>query len=168
VIDHVRATLGLDAGVTAEYDVGCTGTRHRDYVRTRVGAVWESARARAVAETAMREALVGKDNPADVINGEDALAAAENLVVGGVPVLHDLQAAADLPAKLLVGEVVAGEDGAHGPAERFEGEVDGVLRAVALHEAAQYLVGLGGPEPKRGGVLDHLVGVAGDEVPVDR
>lgn len=34
------------------------------------------ARARAVAETAMREALLGKDNPADVINvALEALAA---------------------------------------------------------------------------------------------
>jgi len=63
--------------VTAEYDVGRTGTRHRDYVRARVGAVWEPARARAVAETAIREALLGKDNPADVINvALEALAAA--------------------------------------------------------------------------------------------
>ena len=77
VIDHVRATLGLDADVTADYDVGRTGTRHRDYVRARVGVVWEPARARAVAETAMREALLGKDNPADVINvALEALAAA--------------------------------------------------------------------------------------------
>ena len=77
VIDHVRATLGLDADVTADYDVGRTGTRHRDYVRARVGVVWEPARARAVAETAMREALLGKDIPADVINvALEALAAA--------------------------------------------------------------------------------------------
>ena len=77
VIDHVRAMLGLDAGVTAGYDVGRTGTRHRGYVRARVGAVREPARARAVAETAMREALPGKDNPADVINvALEALAAA--------------------------------------------------------------------------------------------
>ena len=78
VIDHVRAMLGLDAGVTAGYDVGRTGTRHRGYVRARVGAVREPARARAVAETAMREALPGKDNPADVIN-----VALEALAAGG-------------------------------------------------------------------------------------
>jgi hypothetical protein len=30
--------------------------------------VWEPPRVRAVAESAMREALLGKDNPADVIN----------------------------------------------------------------------------------------------------
>src|SRR5262249_30453441 len=75
VIDHVRATLGLDVGVTAGYDVGRTGTRHRDYVRAWLGAAREPAR--AVAETAMREALLGKDNPADVINvALEALAAA--------------------------------------------------------------------------------------------
>jgi hypothetical protein len=69
--------------VTAEYDVGRTGTRHRDYVRARVGAggrgvgAWRGAR--AVAETAMREALLGKDNPADVIN-----VALEALAAGGL------------------------------------------------------------------------------------
>jgi len=42
-----------------------------------------------------------------------------------------------------------------------------VLGAAALGEAAQHLVGLGGPQPQRGGVLDHLVVVAGDEIPVD-
>ena len=70
-------------------------------------------------------------------------------------------------AQLRVGEVVAGEDGPHGPAEFLQGEVDRVLGAAALGEAAQHLVGLGGPQPQRGGVLDHLVVVAGDQVPVD-
>ena len=42
-----------------------------------------------------------------------------------------------------------------------------MLGAAALGEAAQHLVGLGGPQPQRGGVLDHLVVVAGDQVPVD-
>jgi hypothetical protein len=37
-------------------------------------------------------------------SGEEAFAAVEDLVVGGVPVLHDLQAAVDLPAELLVCE----------------------------------------------------------------
>jgi hypothetical protein len=57
--------------------------------------------------------------------GEDALAAVVDLVIGGVPVLDDLQAAVYLAPELLVGEVVAGEDGPHGPAEFFQGEVDG-------------------------------------------
>jgi hypothetical protein len=42
-----------------------------------------------------------------------------------------------------------------------------VLGAAALGEAAEHLVGLGGPQPQRGGVLDQLVVVAGDEFPVD-
>ena len=42
--------------------------RCRELVRQRTGAVWDPDRARAVAETAMRQALQGKDNPADVIN----------------------------------------------------------------------------------------------------
>jgi len=42
--------------------------RCRELVRQRTGAVWDPDRVRSVAETAMREALQGKDNPADVIN----------------------------------------------------------------------------------------------------
>jgi hypothetical protein len=45
-----------------------------------------------------------------VAAGDDALAAVVDLVVGGVPVLDDLQADVDLPAQLRVGEVIAGED----------------------------------------------------------
>ena len=62
-----------------------------------------------------------------VVPGEDALASVEDLVVGGVPVLHDLQAGVDLAAELLIGEVAAGEDGPHRPAEFFQGGVDRVL-----------------------------------------
>jgi hypothetical protein len=42
--------------------------RCRELVRERAGAVWDPGRVRAVAETAMRQALQSKDNPADVIN----------------------------------------------------------------------------------------------------
>lgn len=42
--------------------------RCRELVRRRTGAVGDPDRVRAVAETAMRRALQGKDNPADVIN----------------------------------------------------------------------------------------------------
>jgi hypothetical protein len=41
---------------------------------------------------------------------EDALAAVEDLVVGGVPVLDDVQSAVDLAAEMLISEIVAGED----------------------------------------------------------
>ncbi len=49
----------------------------------------------------------------------------------------------DLAAQVGAGEVVAGEDGAYGAAEFFEGGVGGVLGAAAS-EAAQDLFGLGG------------------------
>src|SRR5258708_11900338 len=88
-----------------------------------------------------------------VVPGNDALAAVVDLVVGGVPVLDDLQAGVDLAAELRVGEVVAGEDWSHGPAEIFQGEVDGVLGAATLGEAAQLLVGLGGSLPYPGCVI---------------
>jgi hypothetical protein len=55
-----------------------------------------------------------------VVAGDDALAAVVDLVVGGVPVLDNLQAAVDLPAQLLIGKVVAGEDRPHGAAEFFK------------------------------------------------
>jgi len=42
--------------------------RCRELVRQRTGAVRDPDRVRAVAETAMRQALQGKDNPADVFN----------------------------------------------------------------------------------------------------
>ena len=63
----------------------------------------------------------------------------------------------NLAAELRVGEVVAGEDGPHDPPEFFQSEVDRVLGAAALRKAAEHLVGLGGPQPERGGVPDHLV-----------
>lgn len=53
-----------------------------------------------------------------------------------VPVLHDLEAAVDLPAQIGAGEVVAREDGARSAAEFFERGVGGVLGAAA-GEAAQ-------------------------------
>ena len=42
--------------------------RCRELVREHAGAVRDPGRVRAVAETAMRQALQSKDNPADVIN----------------------------------------------------------------------------------------------------
>ena len=42
--------------------------RCRELVREQAGAVWDPGRVRAVAETAMQQALQSKDNPADVIN----------------------------------------------------------------------------------------------------
>jgi hypothetical protein len=68
VVEHLRDVLGLRGGVAATYEVDHTGKRHRDYVRDRLGVMWQPARVRGIAEEATREALLSKDNPADVIN----------------------------------------------------------------------------------------------------
>lgn len=68
VVEHVRRTAGLRASVESRHDSDRTLWRHREWIRKRVGVVYEPARVRAVVEAAMREALLGKDNPADVIN----------------------------------------------------------------------------------------------------
>jgi hypothetical protein len=47
-----------------------------------------------------------------------------------------------------------------------ERSVNGMMRVGAV-EAAQDVFGLGGAEPQRGGVLDHLVVLLGDQFPVD-
>jgi hypothetical protein len=67
--------------------------------------------------------------------GQVALLAVEDDAVGAVPVLHHLEAAVHLLAQLGGGEVVAEEDGAHGPAQLLQGGVGGVL-GVAPGEAA--------------------------------
>src|SRR5579885_1246220 len=99
--------------------------------------------------------------------GEFAFLAVEQDGVGRVPVLDDLEAFVDFAAQGGVGEVVADEGGPHRPAEFLQGSVGGVL-GTAPGEAAQYLFGFGGPQTQRGGVLDELVVLAGDELPVDR
>jgi TnpA family transposase len=68
IADHVRQSAGLDTSVAAGHDSERTLWRHREWVRARLGVVYEPARVRAVAEEAMRAALLSKDNPADVIN----------------------------------------------------------------------------------------------------
>jgi hypothetical protein len=84
---------------------------------------------------------------------EVAVLAVEQFGVGAVPGLDDLQAFVDLAAQRLAGEVLADEDRAGRAAELFEGLIGGVFGA-APREAAQDLLGLGGAELQRGGVLD--------------
>ena len=68
VVERVREVTGLSQSVVAEHRAARTGKRLRAKVRARLGVTWQSAEVRAVAEAAMREASLSKDNPADVIN----------------------------------------------------------------------------------------------------
>lgn len=68
VVAHVRESAGLADDVIAVHEAGRTLWRHRDFVRAWVGVVYEPARAREVAEAAIRAAVPTKDDPADLIN----------------------------------------------------------------------------------------------------
>jgi hypothetical protein len=68
VVDHVRAALGQVGDVAAVHESDRTLFRHREFVRDRLGVVYDPARARGVAEAAIRKAVLTKDNPADLIN----------------------------------------------------------------------------------------------------
>lgn len=68
VVEHVRTALGLVGDVVAVHESDRTLFRHREFVRDRLGVVFEPARARGVAEAAIRKAVLTKDNPADLIN----------------------------------------------------------------------------------------------------
>jgi hypothetical protein len=69
IAEHVRGCAELtSAGSVIDDDSPRLAKRYREFIREWAGVVWEPPRVRAVAESAMREALLGKDNPADVIN----------------------------------------------------------------------------------------------------
>ncbi|MDT2010222.1 DUF4158 domain-containing protein [Rhodococcus opacus] len=68
VVDHLRGGLELAEEVTAAYESDRTLWRHREFVRGRLGVVYEPMRVRRVADTAIRKAVHSKDNPADLIN----------------------------------------------------------------------------------------------------
>jgi len=68
VVEHVREALRLPADVVAEVDATRTAKRHREFIRTRLGVKYNAAKARILAEEAIRAAAQAKDNPADLIN----------------------------------------------------------------------------------------------------
>ena len=68
VVGHVGRAAELRASVEPRYESDRTLWRHREWIRTRLGVVFDPGRVRGIAEGAMREALLSKDNPADVIN----------------------------------------------------------------------------------------------------
>ncbi|MDT5275616.1 MAG: hypothetical protein QOG95_2548 [Mycobacterium sp.] len=69
IAEHVRGCAALvSAELVSDDDSPRRAKRYREFIREWVGVVWEPLRVRAVAESAMREALLSKDNPADVIN----------------------------------------------------------------------------------------------------
>ncbi|GAB3893426.1 DUF4158 domain-containing protein [Microbispora bryophytorum] len=68
VVEHVRGLLDLFGEVTAEHDADRTAKWHRGLVRSFMGVKYDSGKARAIAEEAIRRAVTTRDNPADLIN----------------------------------------------------------------------------------------------------
>jgi Domain of unknown function (DUF4158) len=68
IVEHIRGVLELKPEVDAEHDSERTLRHHRGLVRQRLGITADPARAREVAEQAIRTAALTKDNPADLIN----------------------------------------------------------------------------------------------------
>ncbi|GED90670.1 hypothetical protein TNCT6_77550 [Streptomyces sp. 6-11-2] len=83
--------------------------------------------------------------------GQVAVLAVEQVVVGGVPVLHDLEAVVDLAAQVGIGEVVADERCTYRAAQFLDRPVRRMFGA-ATGEAAQDLLSLGGAQAQ-GGIL---------------
>jgi hypothetical protein len=68
VVERVRDSPKLPAGVAVEVDAARTAKRQRDLVRKRLGVKYISTQARGFAEEAIEQAAQTKDNPADLIN----------------------------------------------------------------------------------------------------
>lgn len=68
VAAHLRTVLELPSGIVLEQDTDRTAKRHQQFVRDRLGVVYEPVRVRDIAEQAIRRAVQTKDNPADLIN----------------------------------------------------------------------------------------------------
>jgi Domain of unknown function (DUF4158) len=68
VIEHIRDRLELPADVDPQHGTDRTQARHRDWIRARLGVLYDPQQARKLAEQTIREAAYAKDNPADLIN----------------------------------------------------------------------------------------------------
>ncbi|MFJ2032950.1 DUF4158 domain-containing protein [Streptosporangium sp. NPDC087985] len=68
VAEHICGVVGLPEGVVLAEAAERSATRHRNYVRTRMGVTYNAAGVRTVAAEAIRKAAQAKDNPADLIN----------------------------------------------------------------------------------------------------
>lgn len=68
IVDHIRGVLELKPDVDPMHDSTRTTERHRDWVRERLGVLYDPSAARDLAEAAVWEAVRVKDNPANLIN----------------------------------------------------------------------------------------------------
>ncbi|GHI04651.1 hypothetical protein Scel_29720 [Streptomyces cellostaticus] len=68
VVDFVRRAVELPEGTVPLWATGRTAERQRTEVRRRVGATYDQAEARRIAEGSIRKEAAAKNRPADLIN----------------------------------------------------------------------------------------------------
>ncbi|GDY58453.1 hypothetical protein SVIO_090760 [Streptomyces violaceusniger] len=68
VVDFVRRAVELSEGTMPLWATGRTAERQRTDVRRRVGATYDQAEARRLAEGSIRKEAAAKNRPADLIN----------------------------------------------------------------------------------------------------
>lgn len=89
VTDHVRRCVGLPDYVAP--DCGDrTATAQREFVREKVGVVYDPERARAVAADAIRSAAAVKNNPPDLINVALEMLVKASLELPGYSTVSDM------------------------------------------------------------------------------
>ncbi|GAV41726.1 Tn3 family transposase [Streptomyces acidiscabies] len=105
VVDFVRRIVELPEGTTAAYTADKTAKNHRSLVRQRLGAKYNQAKARQVAQAAIWVEAASKNRPADLIN-----VALEKVVEAGLelPAFSTLDAMASTLRKEVNSSICAG------------------------------------------------------------
>ncbi|MFI0966623.1 DUF4158 domain-containing protein [Streptomyces sp. NPDC021080] len=141
VVDFVRRAVELSEGTVPLWATGRTGERQRTEVRRRVGATYDQAEARRIAEGSIRKEAVAKNRPADLIN-----IASEKVVAAGrgLPVFSTLNAMASTVRKEVNASIRAGIHDRMSAVERAgllrlleERDADGTTHYNRLKKSAQ-------------------------------
>ncbi|MFD6230527.1 DUF4158 domain-containing protein [Streptomyces sp. NPDC060232] len=93
VVEHVRGLLELGDEVEPRHDSTRTAARQRDFVRERLGVVYDPEKSRQVAAAALYGAVQTKDNPADLINVALAKLVKARLELPGYTTLDEMTSA---------------------------------------------------------------------------
>ncbi|MDH2394071.1 Tn3 family transposase [Streptomyces sp. HNM0663] len=141
VVDFVRRAVELPEGTVPLWATGRTAERQRTEVRRRVGATYDQAEARRIAEGSIRKEAAAKNRPADLIN-----IALERVVGAGleVPAFSTLDAMASTVRKEVNASICTGIHDRIGAVERAgllrlleERDSDGTTQYNRLKKSAQ-------------------------------
>ncbi|MGM9440424.1 Tn3 family transposase [Streptomyces murinus] len=141
VVDFVRRTVELPEGTKPSWVTGRTAERQRTEVRRWVGATYDQAGARRIAEASIRQEAAAKNRPADLIN-----IALEKVVGAGLelPAFSTLDAMASAVRKEVNASICTGIHDSMSAVERAgllrlleERDADGTTQYNRLKKFAQ-------------------------------